>query len=502
MGDTELVYRLPLTQVTIAGTVTAVTNKLISLEPVISRSASVAIEVTADPARTWSLTIPKPDGAKTTADVTLHADGRLVTADSAVDDQTADKLQSLIRIGAFAAYTLGPVALGLVAPAAAPAAALAALAVSGRLGITRTAPAIGHSPTPEELGVHADYVKGHPTDARLLADLRWGEALLQRAIADRALAVVHEPVPSADALRALERSLGIVRSRLAETETKYLRWLNGPATAHTLATVYRRLRLSQLPTEAGLLSVVAVAPGQNQPGWWKVLDQLRVIVSCDFLDTDPAKDANDETIGIPDDFNKEHLVYRRSRLALLTTWAAEPGELKGTFKLTQMSRVQKAVLVRGTESTVPLRPSRQGIFGGEKPDGDSKTTVAFDDEGFLKNVKVERTDASGERAAALASIPAELKSGMETAKALLPPSDGAAALARKKSELDMLEMQKKIDDLKTPGVPDPLSALRADVDRAELEVRQLQAELIVSSATQQLIHIRIVDQETLPSGEM
>ena len=129
-------------------------------------------------------------------------DGRLASTQAGVDDQSEERLRSLLKVGVTAAGTLAPLAAAaLLAPAALPAAAamaIASLGVPSREAATGTETSLflfdPESGEPLRIPDIADgYRKADENAAILLANLRCSDLAVRAAVASAAYEHIGNP---------------------------------------------------------------------------------------------------------------------------------------------------------------------------------------------------------------------------------------------------------------------------------------------------------------------
>ena len=267
----------------------------------------------------------------------------------------------------------------------------------------------------------------------------------------------------------------MTRSELARAEAAYAKWIAGNAETRVEA-FHHVFRLGELPSTAKLKAAACGGRADKPtPSWWRLLTQLQCAVSRDFEDKDPEELNPEVPLGIPD--NPESVVYRIPRLATITHWSAkpptgqDPQDPDAKWKDTEVLRERrKVVIVQGTESHVPLRPMRTRTLRKDKPLGDSDTGLTFDADGILSKVSTKRTDPSLERAATLAQLPEDIRSGISAGRAVLKPLTPEGETARLKAQADLIDARKALKKAQAPSPDDPLADLKADVEESQLQV--------------------------------
>ncbi|MGH8522666.1 MAG: hypothetical protein ACREXY_00070 [Gammaproteobacteria bacterium] len=530
----ELTYRLPVSTVTVDGARTTITNKYTKPKKAVAYTSQVAIQIEADPKTLHLLRLPDPDDSTSSCTVEVASDGRLASTQAGIDDKSQDRIRALLKSGLAAAGTVAPLAAAaLFAPASIPAAGVMALASLGlplsQAGESkRSLLLFGHEdgnplsisdvlgedyvddeteiekeerlrkrlPSLNDLGIEDDYRRADEHAATVLANLRWSNIQLRVAIAGAGYAYVDEPQSLSKRLQALTKARDAMRSELARAEEAYANWIAGNSETDVEA-FHHVFRLEQLPSTATLKRMASNGhEGDDIPSWWRLLTQLHCAISRDFEDKDPEELNADIPLGIPD--SQEAVVYRIPRLATVTHWSVKPNadqdphDPATEWELTEVLRERrKIVVVQGTESSIPLRPTK-GIRN--RPLGDSDTGLTFDTDGILSKVSTKRTDPSLERAKTLAELPEDIKGGISAGKAMLEPFTTENETKRLKAQTDLIDAQKALKKAQAPSSDDPLSDLKADVEKAELQARRARANAIVSDPTRSLVVVTVTPE--------
>lgn len=501
MSSPSIEYRLPVTLVTIAGTRTTAVNRETDPSEIRTRVAEIGIEIAADPSATRRLDLDATGSGTRSLSVSLARDGRLTGVNSAVSDESGERIKAALTVGASTAGAiaqfltpLGPVGAGVAALAGLAAAGVTSASLGSRGGelwstasksmATDTAERAPVSrPSPGALGIKARYVSTRKAEAERLADLRWSEILLETRLAKVTdPATLADPVGLADQLKRLNQALATVRASLAEAEAAYEKWIKDQTQVVAVEHFREVFTLDQLPTEQQLRQAARAEFPQGQGAqrrWSHLARSLRVAVSVDLLPEGGTASTSGGVIS-----GGDRVVYRRPRLARVTRWAVSRDK-KGDYALTPDSVEQLVVVLRGTEEALPLRHGRDDV-GLE---------VEFDHDGLLSKVSAKRGDEATKRAQLVAGAPALLKGAMETGRGLSKGWTAADRAAALKAELELHEAQAKLDAARNPK-PKPeksaLDLLRDEVEETELQARLQRAKVLVSEPTRSLHLLRVV----------
>lgn len=457
MSTLEVRYRLPVSTVTITGRSTLTRNPVAEPKEQTVREAAVAVEIVADPVLEHTLIVPEPAQATVSTTVEVAPDGRLTGVSTTVTQRTGERLKAALQTGLFALGAsapflapLGPLgAVGSIALAAvgATVAAVSTSAGPTLLGIDRSslrasrppaAPAPGEElpgrPAATQLGVHQRYLDQHPADAEILADLIWSEQILRIQLSRAA------PHLDADTVRERSASLWVVRSELDRARGQYTAWVQEQTTVVRTEEVREVFTLDELPTSTQLRQWAKGGFRAGDARWALPFKDLRLAISCD-LDQPGATSASTSSTTGP------QVLYRRPLLATLTTWRLERNEAMD-YVLTVDSVERKVVVLRGTETTVPLRHAHRDEI---------TTSLEFDGDGLLSSITSGSTDRSVTRAQSIGALP-----GLA----------GAAAAAG--------------TAVTTPWAPTPVDPLLEQVQQAELEARLAAAQAVKGDPTRGL----------------
>ncbi|MCW4464689.1 hypothetical protein OK351_04110 [Glutamicibacter sp. MNS18] len=472
METMDVDYRLPVTVVTIAGTRTSVDNPILDPRRTTNRMAQIGIEIVPDPDVPQKIQVDPVSWAKRSVTVSLRADGRLSAVNSEYEDQSGARLTGALRIGTTMFGTVAPLAVGLLGPAGgamlAAAAGLtggfmahsdislrgfAAQAVPARPG---QPPAAIERPDPTELGIDWRYVRAHPEQAELLADLRFSRVLL---VVRRGKCTYQPAAPDMAALsrelRQVNKALDDLRPGLEEAETQYTSWVREQAST-VVDQFYRTFTLDQLPTDEELHQAAANnfwrVGSKREPGWQRLFKNLHVAVSVEILNAAPDQQGANSTAAQDPPAPNRTLTYRRAQLARITQWKIVIGE-ENKYQLRRELVETKVVVLPGSEQYLPLFLQ----------DGKRTMSVAFDSDGLLGEVSFEHTDSKVTRAEQLRDLPGLLAGAVESGGKIAKGLEGA---------------------LPTPA--DPLEELRAELEETELRARLGRARVLVSDPTRSL----------------
>lgn len=485
MSDLKIDYRLPVTTVTIGGTRTKVDNPVVTPRQSITRSSHVAVEIVADPNELRSITVADPQLNKRTIKVGLLPDGRLKSVNSTIEDHSDERLKAAVTLGLQTAGALSPLATtGPVGIAAAALGAVAAgaiaysvnLAVEGDLSDVLGDGADATRPSPAELGIDSRYVTDHKSDAEVLANFRWSEMLL--VVQESRLTTGHavnSPKGLADDLRAINRALSHVRAGLAGAERKYAVWVGAHAEVTEHAQFDETFLIQELPSTESLHQAAAEGfPFNGLDGdgtgtsarWSALFEDLRIGVSCDFLESPPSsQDASPGEHGV--------LAFRRQELAILTTWAIEREDDR-KFRLTPTS-VERKVVVRSDRGEQHLS------LLANKEDG--ALSVSYDADGLVDEISSDRSDPKVKQQQVLSALPALAKDAFESGAALSAPFTTS-------TRVQEMENRRKLNP-----AADPLQQLRDDLEKAELQARLARARMVVSDPTRGLFQMTLTEAE-------
>ena len=489
-ATTRLTYRPAVTVVRFSGDRTTTTDTLAPPDSrvTVKRAGTATIVVRADPRQAYSIQVPtvKVDTLKAT--LTLLEDGRLSGSSATYDDRSADVMGAVIKTGVAAgalALSLGapPVGIALGAVAAGAAAAVgsggagfnvAAIAATGAAAPAQTdeyapAPADGETtepepvkvPTPEELGIDAEFNADMPADHERL--YRYRLALLQLTLAHTFAAsdALTDTGSAQTRLKQLDRILASTRAEASRAEDVYAVWRKSKQQT-TTDHVDEQFFVDELPSTERLKHELREDLFDHDDArWWDVATRTGLMVTCDLEDPN----AQTRYLAAPagTSFSDGTVVYRPPVPAKLTTWKLEPakagvGKWCATVTDTQWIQVTHPAVTSNIR--IPLTST-----------GDAQVDLGFAASGALTSYSTDRSGPAGDRAQAIAALPADLaaaaKSGGELASSLSPATARVASL---KQRVDEAEQRQKLNGLLNPA-PDDFADLKTQLAEAELQAR-------------------------------
>ncbi len=492
MDSVDFKYRLPVTRVTISGKRSRVSNPHTVPSESTTRTSAFGIEITADTRDWYTVSVDHEQFEHRKFEVTLLPDGRLSAVNSKLEDKSGDRVQAALKVGAAAAGALTPVLAGL-GPVGLAAAAITGVAIGGITwsGLnTRTLASSlpgGNAdrkepaarPPLEELGVPSAYKAARPAEAEVLGNLRWSEMCLVARLAGWTDPdATRAPLELAASLRALQKSLGIVRMGLLEAERAYGEWL----AQHTVTTVddyNESFFLDELPDSSALQAEAAKGFPFDGPRWGRLFEDLRFAVSCDLLDPDPTETSSPPPQARRDD--DDVLWHRKPRMAKITHWRVEKRD-DGRFDLKESLVERKVVVLRGDEVSM-------GLVSEES---NGEVSVTFDSEGLLATYGLDLTGRAVERAQAVSGLPGALKDAFAAGNEIGAPLAATSQASELKAQVELLEARAKLDKARGgPPPPDRLQTIREELEEAELQARLSRARAIVSEPTRSLVEVTI-----------
>lgn len=485
-------YRLPVTKVVVSGKRTMVTNRHADPRESTTRNSSILVEITSDERewRTLALQHDKFDGRR--FEIAVTPDGRLVSLNSALEDKSESRTKAALSVGVATAGAMAPALVGF-GPLGLAAAAVVGTAAGGvtyfsNPGIralwsettpsqAQTADALVKRPELSELGVPGAYAAARKGDAEVLAHFRWSEMCLTARMAQLATPEsAKNPRELAADLRAVHKSLSLVRTGLLESERAFAEWL----ATHSVTKVDaydESFFIDDLPTTKELSAAAEDGFPFNGPAWSSLFEDLRVAVSCDFLESAPS--SGEHPVSRPAD-DSDVLWHRRPRLAEITHWQVT--KTGGKYEVQPTLVERKLVLVPGSEEALPLI--------AESDEGE--VTAAFDADGLLTQFGFDLNDRSIGRAQAISELPGVVKGALEAGQAIGDPWSTTSRAAELKAQVELLETRAKLDKARGgPPAPDRLQSLRDTLEEAELKARLARAKLISSDPTHSLVEFSL-----------
>lgn len=479
-----IVYRLATTVVHVRGTVTTTTSELDSVNERVERSATIDLDVMADPNSRYEIHPPVGTGWQDRQlNLALLTDGRLSGVGAEVVDRSGERLKAVVSLGATAAG--GLLALG-ASPLAAGAAAVAAAAFTAIAtgGAIDEVPAGGGADTqpvpqtaalivdPEVFGIRPEFRAEHPADHALLVAYRFALLRLTAELAQTAIEPDRSPTLRAEHVRHLSTVLKRTRAEASQVEARYEAWLRSKERTQ-LEAVDLWLQANQIPTGEALRSAIRNRTSASGRTWWRIAVTLRTMVSIDYLDQLHKRTTE---LSVP----AGSIVYRPPRPATLTTWeivenATTPSGLEA--KVVRCDRI--LVTAPGTEQTITVTSDKNA----------GKIKAELSPSGALTALDVSATSASAQKAAALSEVPGVAEQALSSGKAI------GGAFDPKQIQLQQLERDLKIAEakakLKGPADPDAtLKQLQDQLAVAQLEARLAAAEYVTANPSQATIIVQ------------
>jgi len=485
MADTNLsfTYRLPLTYVRVVGEVRTTKSSLPGEETTSVRELAVTTEVGADLLTAIRIDIDAASMATQKATWTLLPDGRLTGSSVSTTVEPLAGWKAALQVGAFVAAAAGAVASG---PPGWASLGLAALGAVTAASVTKAVAESLPAPTgtdralqaldPTTMGVRPEYVVEHEVEARVLGAYRFALAAGSAAHAEAALGLAGpDPAATAAALRELDKALQSVRLAAAVSEAAYTRWLDGKRTTD-VTTVDERLRIDDMPTSAELRGWAA--GGRGELVWTALATTHRVAISVDLASVPEADSAHEKRrAGEPymPELPRDILFYRPPRWAEVTVWNVTPTDEADRYTLTPKELVRMAVSYAGNETALNLAT----------PGSTSAVTAAFDENGALTSLATEVIDPRLQRAREIGELPEALKgaatAGADVGKLFAGPTlVERAAEAKAAAELGLV-----------PTPPDPLQALRDQLEKDRLIAQSKIAHQLATSSSPLAIVVRV-----------
>ncbi len=488
METVEFDYRLPVTFLRVAGTVTSSTD--VAGRTTTDHKAAVTTELAADLRSRCHVSLDARTLATQKATWSLTSDGRLTGADLALTAEPLARWSAGLRLGATVAGIAAPTLLAAGPPGwiglagLAGAATLGGAALAGGAGVRtllgdrglidaneHVAPAMPADAVPGEWDVPEGYVTEHGEDAQDLANLRSGLAMATRAHARvvRAAAMTDDPAEQEyweARIAQLRRLLASASAGAARAEAAFATWLASKITLRIDAYDVR-LPVDLVPSRADLEAWAAGGSATVYSEWAAMVADLRTAVSVDLApDGDTEVQPNLEFTPLE---SHTEVHYRPPRPAVLRVWKAVPtteGHSRFTLELAETRRI--AVSCPGNETRISIETTH---------DVTNAVAVTFDESGALTKIVTDLKDRTVQRSADLSAllgtIGESLTAGKDLREAVAPPSlVDRAGEAKAAAELGLV-----------PGAEDPLKDLKAQLGEAQLRAQLKLAEQIQASTS-------------------
>lgn len=476
----ELTYRLPVTQVHLAGTVVTRTDALAAprAKPKVVREAGVDVEVVAD-GRT-SVPFIASATSKDQAGVTFGwlADGRLTSVGTSYTSGESTALKTIATIGGTAfvgalALSLGPLTAGAAALAAGAATAMA-LGAGADGGVSLFGAVEGEEgdeaeqtpvedPSAEDLGIHAAYLAEHPYEHEALYRYRLALIAATARHADTSRRLATDPDVAGAELKVLRKALRMVRAEATRAEQHYELW-RASKRSTTTETHEGWWYVDQLPTAAEL-DIEAAGHNHDDVFWWPTCAALGVAVTCDLIvaSAEPAVAGDGE--GVP---GAGVVRFRRPVQAVIATWS---------LTVDHDSRRHYAVERLEQQMLTVAHPSATAEIDVEAADAASATLdVTFDASGGPLTAARTAKGRQLDRAETIAELPAHVAAGGKAAlEAVSTFAPAAVRTAVLRQQVALLEQEKLHKGLLAPTPADALAGLKAELAQAELEAKIAEA---------------------------
>lgn len=456
MAELTIDYRLPVTVVRFNGvrTTTEVAYRPPSRRTTTTTTAGASVEVRADPRTLRSVTIPSVDMEKLDLTVKLLDDGRLASADTTIDPRSEVAWRAALANGVALGAAGGVVAGPIGAAAGVLLGSLGTLA-AGATPFKSLAPSTLGLPTAEEAHVEDAYVREHPSEADALIAFRTAIGRLVQAHATTALTSAGDP-DVAERLVGLERALLSTQRVARRSEDLYTAWLVGQVTERR-EVVALQLHIDELPTAGDLASEAQQGAAQHRDrGWWEVVEQLGLMVSCDLLPEGQDRPTPAEVVPR----TQRTIGFRPPCPAVLRTWRLTRDPDRAGHWLAP-------ILVDATWALVSHPASEREITAPFTSAADATLNLGFSPAGALSQVTSKTSGAAGDRAEVLAALPAALSGatdqGIKLGAAFSPT---ALELAQRKQEGELRQALAKLRP-----TSDPLASQRRALEEAELAAR-------------------------------
>lgn len=488
METVEFDYRLPVTFLRAAGTVSTSTD--VDDKATTDYKVAITTELGADLRTRCHVSLDAQTLATQKATWNLTTDGRLTGADVSLTAEPLARWSAGLQLGGTVAGIAAPALLaagppgwiGLAGLVGAATVGGAVLAGGSRIRTLRgdftdtdghrvAAPSAPEDALPSEWDVHAGYVNEHGEDAQELANLRSCLAVAGRAHARavRAAAMTEDRVDQEyweARVTQLRRLLASASVGAARAEAAYAIWLASRTTL-TVDSHDVRLPIDLMPTRAELEEWAAGGDATVYSEWAAMVADLRTAVSVDLA---PPGDTHVEpNLEFEPSSSDAEVHYRPPRPAVLRVWKAVPiaeGSGRYSLKLSETSRI--AASCPGNETRISIETMH---------DVTNAVAVTFDDSGALTKVVTDLKDRTVQRSADLSGMLSKIgdsvTAGKDLREAVAPPSlTERAGEAKAAAELGLVA-----------GKEDPLKDLKSQLEEARLRAQLKLAEQIQASTS-------------------
>lgn len=457
----KIPYRLPLSVVNIAGTITSDFDPRTS-KPRTSASSDIHVSVEADPRTSWEqhLSMASSFAKDMDFDLKLTPDGRLTSSSGTVTGAGGALLEAGIKVGTF----IGSTMIGLTSKGV----AFAGAAIPKDMRLD--APSFDDTLEAEEKPLY-----------ELREAYRTAIVALQNRIAANGERVAKSSEPGSGKLNdgsVLHGALELVRAEAAEVEAQVDAWRRSrfPSTSHersvAIATDELPVLDSAQPSHRFDLAQLPAALRDTVQHLGVVVAEVR----------DPGQQIANPVVASDTAKAQNGIWFRATRLANLAIYERPLGS-EEDFKI----RVVTPTTVIDSKSDLDFVALDSSLF--EK----RAATMEFGDSGALSHVTRTTESAARQLSAALSTAPEAIKGAVEQAGAISSEiaklqSDAAtrrlAELNRRKETIDAEIAEKGA--LATRAQREALNALNAQVELAEAEHKLISLPAAVPPANRDL----------------